>query len=58
MIKEISVLTRDNAGLILPTFVSNFEILFEDEEYGYKADSKLITLILGSLRLENVYDTE
>jgi hypothetical protein len=31
--------------------------LFEDEEFGFKADFKLSSLILSSLRLENVSDT-
>ena len=30
--------------------------MFEDEEFGFKADLKLSSLILSSLRLENVSD--
>jgi len=55
--KEMSIRTKDNQELILPTFVENFNILFEDEEFGFKADLKLSSLILASLRLEYVFET-
>ena len=52
MTKEMAIMTKEGQGLVLPSFISNFNILFEDDEYGFKADNKLISLILASLRLE------
>lgn len=50
--------SADTEGLILPSFLENFEFLFSDEDYGFKAGDKLMALILASLRLENVCDSE
>jgi len=47
-----------NATMLLPSFISKFDILFSDPEFGFKADRNLIALLLASLRLENLFDTE
>ena len=46
--------SKDNASFILVNFKETFDILFSDEEFSWKADDKLIALILASLRLEDV----
>ena len=58
MIKEMQTGATTKQNLVLPTFMNNFSILFEDEVYGFKANDKLSSLILASLRLEFVYDSE
>ena len=40
--------------MLLPSFIEKFDILFIDLEFAYKADRKLIALILASLRYEYV----
>lgn len=45
-------------NLVLVGFKELFDILFFDEEFSFKADDKLITLILASLRLEDVHSTD
>ena len=42
--------------MILPTFLDKFDVLFNDEEFGFKSDDKLLTLVMASLRLENLFD--
>ena len=48
--------SKDNQNFVLVSFRETFEILFTDEEFSWKADDKLITLILASLRLEDVHN--
>jgi len=47
--------TKDNENLILVSFRELFDVLFLDEEFSFKADDKLISLLLASLRLEDVH---
>ena len=56
--KSMTVKTNDNQEMLLPTFIDKFDILFCDLEFAFKADKKLITLILASLRYEDVNNTE
>ena len=44
--------------MLLPSFIEKFDILFSDLEFAFKADRKLITLILASLRYEDVNSTK
>lgn len=48
--------TKDNANYVLVNFRETFDILFTDDEFSFKADDKLIALILASLRLEDVHN--
>jgi hypothetical protein len=48
--------TKDNADYVLVNFRETFDILFTDDEFSFKADDKLIALILASLRLEDVHN--
>jgi hypothetical protein len=54
MLGEMTLKSDKNFSLILPSFIEKFDILFEDEEFSFKADKNLMTLILASLRLENI----
>ena len=58
MKQEMSLKSKDNKSLILPSFLDKFDVLFNDEEYGFKADDKLLSLVMASLRLENLYNQE
>ena len=53
-----SMTKSENSEMLLSSFTENFEILFYDSEFAFKADKKLITLMLASLRLEDVNCTE
>ena len=44
--------------MILPSFMDKFDVIFNDDEFSYKSDDKLLTLVMASLRLENLYDKE
>jgi hypothetical protein len=46
--------SNDNENFVLVSFKERFNILFSDDEFSWKADVKLITLLLASLRLEDV----
>ena len=48
--------SNDNENFVLVSFKERFNILFSDEEFSWKADDKLITLLLASLRLEDVHN--
>ena len=50
MLKEMNS-GRDCNDLILPSFIDKFSVIFNDDEYGYKADDKLLALVMSSLRL-------
>jgi hypothetical protein len=41
--------------MILPSFLEKFDVLFNDDEFGFKSDDKLLTLVMASLRLVNLY---
>ena len=55
MQKEM-ILSKDNKNLILPSFLDKFDVLFNDDEFGFKSDDKLLTLVMASLRLVNLYN--
>ena len=44
--------------MILPSFLEKFDVIFNDDEFCYKSDDKLLTLVMASLRLENLYGKE
>jgi hypothetical protein len=52
MKKEMNKKNSPLVTLILPSFMEKFDVLFNDEEFGYKADDKLLSLVMASLRLE------
>jgi hypothetical protein len=54
---SMTIKTRENQDMLLPSFIEKFDILFEDLEFAFKADRKLIALILASLRFEDVNNT-
>jgi hypothetical protein len=41
-------------GNLLPKFQEKFEVLFQDPEFGFKADDKLICMCCASLQYEHV----
>ena len=51
-----TIKSKDNHNFVLVAFRETFEILFDDEEFSWKADDKMIALILASLRLEDVHN--
>ena len=50
MLKEMNS-GIDCNDLILPTFMDKFYPIFDDDEFGFKADDKLFALTMASLRL-------
>ena len=54
----MTIKNKDNEAMILPSFLDKFGVLFNDDEFGFKSDDKLLTLVMASLRLENLYDKE
>ena len=55
MQKEMTIKSKDNKGFILPSFYDKFDVIFNDDEFGYKSDDKLWTLVMASLRLVNLH---
>jgi|APSaa5957512535_1039671.scaffolds.fasta_scaffold63433_3 hypothetical protein len=55
---SMTIKNDENSTMLLPSFIEKFGILFSDDEFAFKADRKLIALILASLRLEDVYSTD
>ena len=55
MQKVMTIKSKDNKSLILPSFLDKFDVLFNDEEFGFKSDDKLLSLVMASLRLVNLY---
>ena len=47
-----------NGKLAMPNFIQNFDYLFEDQEYRFRGDKTLKTMILSSLTLEFVRSKE
>ena len=54
VLKELTIRSKDDKNLILPTFMDKFDVLFYDDEFGFKPDDKLLSLVMASLRLENM----
>ena len=54
----MTIKNKDNEAMILPSFLDKFGVLFNDDEFGFKSDDNLLTLVMASLRLENLYDKE
>ena len=55
MQKEMTIISKDNKTMILPSFLNKFDVIFNDDEFGFKSDNKLLTLVMASLRLVNLY---
>ena len=49
---------KENEKMLLPTFIDRFDIVFNDQEFAFKGNKKFITLVLASLRLEDVHSFE
>ena len=53
VLKELTIRSKDDKNLILPTFMDKFDVLFYDDDFGFKPDDKLLSLVMASLTLEN-----
>lgn len=43
-------------GILMKDFQKTFDMIFIDKEFGFKADDKLISMVLASLEYEHIYD--
>jgi hypothetical protein len=43
-------------GHMMKEFQNTFDIIFIDKEFGFKADDKLISMVIASLEYEHIYN--